>query len=115
LIDGFIVGFLGIFLLGQYEKKLVREKAQLDESIEYASLIQKAMFSDKEVKHYFQDHFTYIKQRDTVGGDFYSIIPLNDDEVLILVIDGVGHGVSGAFIIVVFRRYVNGVVLCFHS
>lgn len=110
LIDGFVIGLLAIFLLGQYEKKLIAEKAQLDQSIEYASLIQKAMFSDKEVKHYFQDHFTYIKQRDTVGGDFYSIIPLNEDELLILVIDGVGHGVSGAFITMLAKATEHQVV-----
>lgn len=98
LIDGAIVGFLAVFMLEQYEKKVLAEKEQMDASIEYASLIQKAMFTQSEVDDYFQEHFKFLKQRDSVGGDFYSMTPINEDELLIIVIDGIGHGVSGAFV-----------------
>jgi serine phosphatase RsbU (regulator of sigma subunit) len=80
------------------KEEIVKSHNLVKESIEYAALIQKALLpKDKVVQYYFKEHFVYLNQRDIVGGDFYSMIPLNDDEVVVLVLDCVGHGVSGAF------------------
>lgn len=97
LIDGFAVGLLAIYLLGLYEQKIEKDKRRMEESIEYASLIQQAMLPESLDDNYFNEYFVFLKQCEQVGGDFYSIVPISEDELLIIVIDGVGHGVSGAF------------------
>lgn len=74
------------------------------ESIEYAELIQKSMLPKEQLfKHYFKDHFVYLKQRDIVGGDFYSLITLDENRVIVMLFDSIGHGVSGAFMTMLIK------------
>ena len=82
------------------------------ESIEYASLIQKALIPDNRLfKNYFQDYFTLWQPRDTVGGDIYLFEELRDkDECLLMVIDCTGHGVPGAFVSMLVKAIERQIV-----
>jgi len=88
-------------------KELDNSKAETEEahrrikdSIEFASLIQKAILPKSDVfLKYTKEHFTIWEPKDIVGGDMYFTIDLdNSDEFIVMVIDGAGHGVSGAFV-----------------
>jgi len=80
-------------------KKLAKLKKSTQDNINYASLIQNAILPQKDIfDEFFDDSFVFWRPKDTVGGDIYIAQKLNDNEVLIMVIDGAGHGVSGAFI-----------------
>jgi len=72
---------------------------QTRESIEYASIIQRALLPNENIlsKH-FGDSFVLWQPRDVIGGDIYLIKEINKDEVIIMVIDCTGHGVPGAFV-----------------
>ncbi|RLA75585.1 MAG: hypothetical protein DRG30_04435, partial [Epsilonproteobacteria bacterium] len=80
--------------------ELTQEKKKITDSIEYALLIQETLIPrESTLKNYFHDAFVIWKPRDIVGGDMYLFEIMNhDDEALLMVIDGTGHGVSGAFV-----------------
>ncbi|TDV26799.1 stage II sporulation protein E [Paraburkholderia caballeronis] len=72
-------------------------------SIEYASLIQRAMLPDPSIEAGFgANHFVLWKPRDVVGGDFY-LCRRNADGDLVGVIDCAGHGVPGALMTMTAR------------
>jgi len=80
--------------------QLVASHKHIEDNINYASYIQSAILPQEEIlKKYAKDFFVIWQPRDVVGGDIYCVSELNSgDEVIIMVIDGVGHGVSGAFV-----------------
>jgi len=82
------------------------------ESIEYASIIQKAIIPSNDIfSKYFSDHFIVWQPKDIVGGDIYLCDELrNDDECLLFVIDCTGHGVSGAFVTMLIRSIERQIV-----
>jgi len=69
------------------------------DSIEYASLIQRALIPDnKNFEIFFKDYFALWNPKDIVGGDIYLFEQIDNDSCIILVIDCTGHGVPGAFV-----------------
>jgi len=86
-------------------KELSRVNRNLNLSIEYASLIQEAILPSNDIlDKYTKDNFIFWKPRDVVGGDIYLVVELESkNEILIMVIDGVGHGVSGAFLTILVK------------
>jgi len=91
-----------------------QEKAQnyIEDSIEYASLIQHSLVPNNEVfRKYVQDYFVIWHPKDVVGGDIYLLEELrHDDEMLLFVIDCTGHGVPGAFVTMLVKAIERQVV-----
>jgi len=97
----------------EFAKKEIEEIHQhTQDSIEYASLIQRALIPDNtEFKKYFSDFLTIWQPKDVVGGDIYLFECLrNDDECLLMVIDCTGHGVPGAFVTMLVKAIERQVV-----
>lgn len=82
------------------------------DSIEYASLIQRALIpDDKLFKDFFKDHFIIWDPKDVVGGDIYFYQQLrNENESLLMVIDCTGHGVPGAFVTLLVKAIERNIV-----
>ncbi|AZV46671.1 hypothetical protein C3L23_05090 [Nautilia sp. PV-1] len=82
------------------EQKTSKIKALLDmteESIRYASLIQKSILpSVKAFDKSFEDYFIIWEPKDVLGGDIYFLDEVRKNEFLLMVIDCTGHGVHGA-------------------
>lgn len=77
--------------------ELATTHRQLTESIRYASLIQKVILPDRELRERLHGRYFVIWQpRDVVGGDFY-LFRERPEGCLFGVIDCAGHGVPGAF------------------
>ncbi len=79
-------------------QELVRERtSEIQSSIEYASRIQRAMLpGDNVLSEVFSNYFIHWEPREPVGGDMVWCRRWGDGHVVILG-DGTGHGVSGAF------------------
>lgn len=76
---------------------LAEAKRQIEESIEYASLIQRAFLpGEKNLAPLFRDQFLLWNQRDGVGGDACWVKSFAGG-FFAAVIDCTGHGVPGAF------------------
>ena len=83
------------------EQKLAFALAQIQESIDYASNIQRSTLPPQEfLEITFADHFVIWEPRDVVGGDIYWLLPITDGVVL-GVADCTGHGIPGAFVTLV--------------
>lgn len=83
-------------LLEDNQTKLQTTLAQLNDSINYAKIIQDAIMPDvQEVKNYLPDFFTFYLPRDVVSGDFFWFDEI-DGKLIIAAADCTGHGVPGA-------------------
>lgn len=106
LADGFIVtrdGFFaglgsGLQLMGVVAAMQAEKNRQMMQSIEYASVIQRAMLraSRDTLASTLPDAVLLWEPRDVVGGDFYHFVT-HQDGWFGAVADCTGHGVPGAF------------------
>lgn len=77
-------------------REMAAAQKKIGDSIDYASLIQRAILPDRQLqKSLGEHHFVLWKPRDVVGGDFY-IYREGPIDSLIGVVDCAGHGVPGA-------------------
>jgi serine phosphatase RsbU (regulator of sigma subunit) len=106
LADGFIItrdGQLqgvghGLQLMNVVANMQAERNRQIMHSIEYASVIQRAMLraSDDALAAALPDAALVWQPRDVVGGDFYHVAR-HDDGWCAVIADCTGHGVPGAF------------------
>lgn len=106
LADGFIVTRDGVFiglgnglqLMAVVAAMQAEKNRQMMQSIEYASVIQKAMLraSRDALKSTLDDTALLWEPRDVVGGDFYHFCAYPDGWFGAIA-DCTGHGVPGAF------------------
>ena len=99
-------------IINRQRKELALINQNIQDSIEYASFIQESILPAKEtLDKYTKDNFVFLKQKDTVGGDIYLITELQSkNEILIMIIDGVGHGVSGAFLTILAKSLEHEII-----
>lgn len=77
-------------------REMAAAQKKIGDSIDYASLIQRAILPDRQLQASLgEHHFVLWKPRDVVGGDFY-IYREGPIDSLIGVVDCAGHGVPGA-------------------
>jgi serine phosphatase RsbU (regulator of sigma subunit)/CHASE3 domain sensor protein len=82
--------------LQETHQKMAASHKQIDDSINYASLLQRAMLPVREMTDRLGESCAHIwLPRDTVGGDFF-VFQAGADDFLLGVIDCAGHGVPGA-------------------
>lgn len=80
-----------------------RAHQQINDSIDYASLIQRAILPDQQLRQCLgPQHFVLWHPRDVVGGDFY-LFRAAGEQHLIGVVDCAGHGVPGALMTMLAR------------
>lgn len=81
---------------------------QIDDSINYAGLLQRTILPDRQLMQAFaDDHFVLWQPRDQVGGDFYVFHAETQGRYLIGVADCAGHGVPGAMMTMMARSAVD--------
>jgi serine phosphatase RsbU (regulator of sigma subunit) len=83
----------------QYSNALLaRKNKDLTDSITYAKRIQLAVLPQEQLKNEWRKYvFVLFEPKEIVSGDFYWIYPF-PDRFLFAVVDGSGHGVSGALV-----------------
>lgn len=98
-------------LLIEEQKEVVEQKNKnITDSINYAKLIQEAIFSSKELKYkLFPDAFVLYQPKDIVSGDFYWFTGKNNKR-LIATVDCTGHGVPGAFMSMIGNAFLNEII-----
>ncbi len=82
--------------LQRANREMAQVQRQIQDSIDYASLIQRAILPDQRMAERLGlDYFVLWRPRDVVGGDFY-LFRQDGEGYLIGVVDCAGHGVPGA-------------------
>lgn len=93
--------------LERANREMVAAHKQLDDSIDYASLIQRAILPDRELNAALGErHFVLWQPRDVVGGDFY-VYREQAGGCLLGVVDCAGHGVPGALMTMLARAAID--------
>lgn len=105
----------------ELERKVQERTAQLEEthqemadahrkigaSIDYASLIQKAILPDRQMRQFLGEHHSVVwRPRDVVGGDFY-VFQTTEAGCLLGIVDCAGHGVPGALMTMLMRAAID--------
>lgn len=95
----------------RYIAEIDYRNRQITDSINYASLIQKASLpSNDYLKEIFPEHFVYYGPRDIVSGDFYWAKKV-EDKTIVIAADCTGHGVPGAFLSMYGIAFLNEIIL----
>jgi len=77
--------------------ELMNVNRKIDDSIQYARLIQNAILPGREMDDVLKENYFVLWQpRDVVGGDFY-LFHSSPQGCLVGIVDCAGHGVPGAF------------------
>lgn len=80
---------------------------KIGDSIDYASLIQRAILPDRQLTQSLgAHHFVLWKPRDVVGGDFY-VFRSDGANCLLGIMDCAGHGVPGALMTMLARAAID--------
>ena len=91
-------------------KELNEKNAKIQDSIEYAKMIQQTILPhDTEMAETLKDYFIIWNPRDIVGGDLYWMRKF-DDGFTIVVGDCTGHGVPGALMTMAVNSILDRIV-----
>jgi serine phosphatase RsbU (regulator of sigma subunit) len=82
-------------------EQVAQINSEMRSSINYASVLQRAMLRAECFPDDFKIHLTW-QPRDVVGGDIY-VVRTTENKTVISVIDCTGHGVPGAFTSLIAR------------
>ena len=92
------------------EENLTKKTHELEDSIIYASYIQQALLSSREILDNCNfKNFIFFKPRDIVSGDFYWFKSIKN-YLYFASADCTGHGVPGAFMSVLCISMLNDIV-----
>jgi len=82
-------------------------KAKLEKDIDYAKNIQKALLPSGFPKIMGMEFYARYIPCEKVGGDFYNVFRLDDENLGIVIGDVSGHGVSAAMMNVFINQNIN--------
>ena len=88
-------------------RDIARAYQQINDSIDYASLIQRSILPSRQMTQLLGlQQFVLWRPRDVVGGDFYIFRP-EGARYLVGVVDCAGHGVAGALMTMLARSALD--------
>jgi len=95
----------------EYQKEAIEtQKEEIEQSIRYASRIQRALFPPQDViDAVFPKNFLIYQPRNVVSGDFYWISQTANRKICV-VADCTGHGVPGGFMSMLGFAFLNQIV-----
>ena len=84
---------------------------EITDSINYASIIQKAVLAPSyELSRIFKDHFIIYKPKNIVSGDFYWFKEMKNGDGILAVADCTGHGLSGSLLSMLGISFLNQIM-----
>lgn len=93
------------------ENILIAKNKSINDSITYASFIQKSLLpTPLEIKKSVKDFFIFYKPKDIVSGDFY-VVAEKHGKVIVAAVDCTGHGVPGAFMSMIGNDHLNHIIM----
>jgi len=102
-----VSSFLDITEIKVQQIIIERQNKEIFDSINYARLIQKAIFPSKnQLEDVFPKSFVLAKQKHIVSGDFHWI-EKHKNKVFIAVSDCTGHGVPSAFLSIIGYKLLS--------
>jgi len=106
-LGSFVIAFLLVNLLVLLE---VADRLSLKNDLEIAREIQKAMLPPGRFKAPGADVCAFSRPANTVGGDFYEILPLGDGRLMIAVGDVAGKGSPASLLMALLLAMIRTLV-----
>jgi serine phosphatase RsbU (regulator of sigma subunit)/PAS domain-containing protein len=103
---GFVSTYTDITDRKRAEEELMLAYSVIRESVDYASQIQRSLLPEESELNELGENFVIWLPRDVVGGDFYWARKSTAGD-LVVVGDGTGHGVPGAFMTLIATSALN--------
>ncbi len=98
------------YILQQKNETIQSQNKEIMDGVEYAKGIQEAILPEfSTIESLFQSSYIYYKPAQVVSGDFYWVDKVDENIILILA-DGTGHGVPGAFLSVLGSSLLRQIV-----
>ncbi|WP_136065467.1 biofilm regulation protein phosphatase SiaA [Modicisalibacter radicis] len=92
-------------------RDMVRARRQIEDSLEYAGIIQRAILPSPQLGTALEHQYAVLwRPRDHVGGDFY-LFREYEHGCLLGVVDCAGHGVPGALMTMLARAIIDHAIL----
>lgn len=88
-----------------FENQMKQQK--INQELELAEKIQSHLLPRNLSVHHQLEIATYIKAHYKVGGDFFDIIKMNDDEVFFCIADVSGKGISSALLVSSLQAHIH--------
>jgi serine phosphatase RsbU (regulator of sigma subunit)/Tfp pilus assembly protein PilF len=97
-------------LLQQKNDTIQKQNKEIMDGVEYAKGIQEAILPEfSTIDTLFNSSFLYYKPTQVVSGDFYWVDKIDGNIILVLA-DGTGHGVPGAFLSVMGTSLLRQII-----
>ena len=97
-------------IIDERTKDLIEAQKTIDESVDYASSIQKSLLpSDSKNSEFFKDFKIFWKPKEKIGGDIYWSFSDNDD-FYFAIIDCTGHGIPGSLVSMITVTMFNSII-----
>ncbi len=91
-------------------KILTQQKEEIEDSIQYAEKIQRAVLPDEDsLRERLPEYFILLKPQHYVSGDFYWLAD-NGSRIVVAAADCTGHGVPGAFMSMLGVSFLNKII-----
>jgi sigma-B regulation protein RsbU (phosphoserine phosphatase) len=90
-------------VVGETNEMSAEMKAEMGKAREIQRNLMPSKFPDTPG----YDLYGFYKPFDQIGGDYYDVIPIDQDHVGILIADVSGHGISGAMVMVMIRSVIR--------
>jgi len=100
-------------IVEQRTLSLEKKTKYIEDNIRYAALIQEAILPPYTIfENSFKEHFIYWKPCDVVGGDIYfaNTFGKENEEVVVMLLDGAGHSISGSFLTMLLKAIETKIV-----
>lgn len=103
-------------ILQQKNNTIQKQNKEIMDGVEYAKGIQEAILPDfATIESYFSSAYLFYEPTQVVSGDFYWVDEIDGNTIVVLA-DGTGHGVPGAFLSVmgtsILRQIITENKLC---
>ena len=91
-------------------QQLEKQHYGITQSLKAANHLQRATFPNpNDIAHILPQHFVFFKPKNIVSGDFYWVEKI-DKKTFVVVGDGTGHGVIGAFMAMLATALLDRII-----
>lgn len=100
---GMISIFSGIFIYGYISEKISVEKTQIETEVKIAQDIQSQLVPMVDLRAETYELFGQMKSAYQIGGDFFEVVKLSDQKIVVTIGDVSGHNIAAGLLMAITK------------